>query len=360
MPIEMDATTRWETEAMRASGSQRSNPPRPSAKRQSQGGSTPSDIGTDRRWVTLKEAEAATQIPANTIRKWIRKDTVASYLESDGHMALRMVDLDSLLARAKALGRAVVEVAPPDDEPAPVPLSRGTEEERSDDSGGSRERSDRRGTGEPASQGDEESADDRSATEEEPSDESEELAVPKTSSSQPDGTMLVPIDAWNKMLNQLGNLHEAGQQLAEARERAAKAETESTFLRERLSEMRQASVPLSQTSVPLSRGTGESASQGDQDRDASVPPSTGTGESASQGDEEGDASVPLSRGTGESASQGDQESDASVPLSRGTGESASQGDKEGASSDPHRSVDTTTYWRYLTTGWRDRKRRSRR
>lgn len=50
--------------------------------------------------------------------------------------------------------------------------------------------------------------------------------------------MLVPLDAWNKMLNQLGNLHEAGQQLAEARERAAKAETEAQFLKERLAEMR--------------------------------------------------------------------------------------------------------------------------
>jgi len=55
----------------------------------------------------------------------------------------------------------------------------------------------------------------------------------------PEGTMLVPLDAWNKMLNQLGNLHEAGQQLAEARERAAKAETEAQFLKERLRELRQ-------------------------------------------------------------------------------------------------------------------------
>jgi hypothetical protein len=38
---------------------------------------------------------------------------------------------------------------------------------------------------------------------------------------------------------QLGNLHKAGQELAEARERAARAETEATFLRERLAELRQ-------------------------------------------------------------------------------------------------------------------------
>ncbi|NNC91800.1 MAG: hypothetical protein HKN80_04850, partial [Acidimicrobiia bacterium] len=54
----------------------------------------------------------------------------------------------------------------------------------------------------------------------------------------PPGTMIVPIDAWNKMLNQLGNLHEAGQHLAEARERAVKAETEARFLRERLADLR--------------------------------------------------------------------------------------------------------------------------
>lgn len=54
-----------------------------------------------------------------------------------------------------------------------------------------------------------------------------------------DGTsMLVPRDAWDKLIDQLGNLHEAGLMLAEARERAAKAETEATFLRERLAEMR--------------------------------------------------------------------------------------------------------------------------
>jgi len=51
--------------------------------------------------------------------------------------------------------------------------------------------------------------------------------------------MLVPRDAWDRLLAQLGNLHEAGQQLAEARERAAKAETEAAFLRERLAEIRQ-------------------------------------------------------------------------------------------------------------------------
>lgn len=54
-----------------------------------------------------------------------------------------------------------------------------------------------------------------------------------------DGTaMLVPRDAWDRLIDQLGNLHEAGLMLAEARERAARAETEAGFLRERLAEMR--------------------------------------------------------------------------------------------------------------------------
>lgn len=51
-------------------------------------------------------------------------------------------------------------------------------------------------------------------------------------------TMLVPRDAWDKLMDQLGNLHEAGQMMAEARERSAKAETEVVFLRERLSDLR--------------------------------------------------------------------------------------------------------------------------
>ena len=71
---------------------------------------------------------------------------------------------------------------------------------------------------------------------------------PKTTHTAPrrssgptdDGTsMLVPRDAWDRLMEQLGNLHEAGTNLAEARERAAKAETEATFLRERLAEMRE-------------------------------------------------------------------------------------------------------------------------
>ena len=54
-----------------------------------------------------------------------------------------------------------------------------------------------------------------------------------------EGSLLVPLDAWNTVLNQLGNLHESSQQMAEARERAAKAEAEADFLREKLKNTRQ-------------------------------------------------------------------------------------------------------------------------
>lgn len=52
-------------------------------------------------------------------------------------------------------------------------------------------------------------------------------------------SVLVPLDQWTSLLNQLGSLHQAGQQMADARERAAKAETEALFLKERLRELRE-------------------------------------------------------------------------------------------------------------------------
>jgi len=227
----MDMTTRWETAAIRTGSRARNQPPRPTGKRPS----------TTVRWVTLKEAEAATSIPVNTLRKWIRKADLPSYLESDGDIALRMVDLDAVIARAEQLGRTV----------------------ESSSEGGPRAR-------EPGGAGGR-----------------------ATSESAPaEATMIVPIDAWNKMLSQLGNLHEAGQQLAEARERAAKAETEATFLRQRLAEMR--------------ADTAAEDAVADTTTDVHTP--------------NVDEPEP------QHSTAADQE-------------------------------ETTTYWRYLTTGWRDRQRR---
>ena len=51
--------------------------------------------------------------------------------------------------------------------------------------------------------------------------------------------LLVPIEAWENVLKQLGNLHEANQVMAESRERAAKAEAEAEFLREKLKNTRE-------------------------------------------------------------------------------------------------------------------------
>jgi hypothetical protein len=116
--------------------------------------------------------------------------------------------------------------------------------------------------------------------------------------------MIVPVDAWNKMLTQLGNLHEAGQQLAEARERAAKAETEAAFLRERLAEMRAGTRPEAWAADGTNRSDETTATDGDgEPRPAPERP-------------------------------GGMQSD-----------DANAGER------------TTTYWRYLTTGWRQRKGR---
>jgi hypothetical protein len=134
------------------------------------------------RWVTLHEAEEVTGVPASTVRNWARKDRVPTRFELSTDGQVRMVGLDEVVARARHLGRL-----------RPKPTAATTP---------------------PVS-----------PTEEPPGD-------------TPEGSVLVPIDAWNRMISQLGNLHEAGQQLATARERAAKAETEATFLRERLAELR--------------------------------------------------------------------------------------------------------------------------
>jgi len=177
-----DAAFLWETEALRSSTAR----PMPASV-----GSNGEKRGSD--WVTLRQANEMTGIPIKTIRKWARHEHIATYLEDSDVGQLRMVSLSSVQDRALRIGRRGDQVAKPPTEtgqPRQSPLG---------------------------------------------------VQTPPTeppAAEQPRGTMLVPIDAWDKMLLQLGNLHEAGQQLAEARERAVKAETESSFLKERLSEMR--------------------------------------------------------------------------------------------------------------------------
>jgi len=178
-----DAAFLWETEALRSS-----TPP-PASSTFGYNGQTKE---TD--WVTLREATEITGIPIKTLRKWARREYVDSYLDDSSDQPVRMVLLASVHERASETGRQGTRVT--------------------------------------------------DSVETEPLHETH--PAPKTPSAEsllepeppPPGTMLVPIDAWNKMLNQLGNLHQAGQELAEARERAAKAETESLFLKERLAELR--------------------------------------------------------------------------------------------------------------------------
>jgi len=185
-----DSAFLWETEALRTS-------PQRSAEAHTDKGS---DQTNDGSWVTLRQASRATGIPVETLRKWARRNTIPTHLTATpGGSNVRMVDLEGVKRRAAELGREIgpVPVA------APNPVKPSVVSQAPVASTG---------------------------------------AAAPAEATAPPGSMIVPIDAWNKMLNQLGNLHEAGQQLAEARERAAKAETEAIFLRERLAEVRQGSA----------------------------------------------------------------------------------------------------------------------
>jgi hypothetical protein len=60
----------------------------------------------------------------------------------------------------------------------------------------------------------------------------------------PEGSVLVPLTAWQQVLTQLGNLHQAGQDLADARERAARAEEREAFAADRRREAEAKAVAL--------------------------------------------------------------------------------------------------------------------
>lgn len=150
--------------------------------------SAPHDSG---EWLTVREASETTGIPTSTIRKWARHDNIPSFLEETSNGYLRLVSMEGIDRWTEEIGREIEQPTPT----AEVDLTAVEEK-----------------TGDPD---------------------------PTPEQVAPEGTMIVPLDAWNRMLNQLGNLHEAGQQLAEARERAAKAETESQFLKERLADLRE-------------------------------------------------------------------------------------------------------------------------
>jgi hypothetical protein len=177
-----DSAFLWESEALRAAP-RTVVPIRP----------TPDPVDD---WLTLRQAGEMTGVPVPTLRKWALGGNVPSYLEETPVGQLRMVSLEGVYRRAEQLGRQVDtrKVVRHPTVTRPTALS---------------------------------------------VDLTDEPTMPSAADPAPEGTMLVPLDAWNKILLQLGNLHEAGQQLAEARERAAKAETQAAFLRERLGELRE-------------------------------------------------------------------------------------------------------------------------
>lgn len=193
----------------------------PSRARPHEAEQLPPDID----WKTLRQAHNETSIPISTLRKWAKKGKVRARLVRTEGQELRLVAIGDVVGRARALDRtiqpvateavvdlrdtaAVVLEAAPAEAPAAVPAE-----------------------GYIAPVATVESVSRAPEVEPEP--------VVEETPTAPEGSILVPLDAWDRMLGQLGNLHEAGQQLAEARERAAKAETEAQFLKERLREMRQ-------------------------------------------------------------------------------------------------------------------------
>jgi len=167
----------WETEVLRTSSRPPSSPP------------PPTDASVRDDWLTLRRASEVTGVPVSTLRNWARKGKIPTTLDDTPSGPRRMVSLHGVEERARRLGHEVGQVGEARHEPELA--------------------------GKP------------------------DAPAGSDHISPPPGTMLVPIDAWDKMLLQLGNLHQAGQQLAEARERAARAETEAAFLRERLAELRE-------------------------------------------------------------------------------------------------------------------------
>jgi hypothetical protein len=175
---ERDQAFLWETEAIRSATHR-------VAEAEIDAVASP---GASEGWLTLRAASRATGIPVETLRKWARRGSIPSYLAAGEHgTQIRLVDIDGVVKRAGELGRDLAPETVQKDHPGPSPATQ---------------------------------------------------PPPPRHEEAPPGSMIIPVDAWNKMLTQLGNLHEAGQQLAEARERAARAETEASFLRERLAELR--------------------------------------------------------------------------------------------------------------------------
>ena len=152
---------------------------------------TRSGVSDGLEWVSLRSAHDRSGIPISTLRKWAKKGRVRAKLERGPERDLRLVAWTDVENRAKQLGRELPDQSDGDDEMQAVVV-----------------------------------------------DLTSGAYPPEQAEEDHEGSVLVPIEAWDRMLIQLGNLHEAGQQLADAKERAARAETEAAFLRERVREYR--------------------------------------------------------------------------------------------------------------------------
>jgi hypothetical protein len=173
-------------------------------------------------WMTLREAHDETSIPISTLRKWAKRGKVRARLVREDDRELRLVAFGDVVERARTLERQVHPSQRVIDLRHPEKLEAVLETHEMAEAAA-------REAEIPLVEADAPVVE---------SEDAEPPAEPDGSLHVPEGSILVPIDAWDRLLGQLGNLHEAGQQLADARERAAKAETEAEFLKERLREMR--------------------------------------------------------------------------------------------------------------------------
>lgn len=205
------------------------NDPAPSPERPVAGATGSADLPVPRQarqlpadidWMTLRQAHDQTSIPISTLRKWARKGKVRARLTRIDGKELRFVAFEDIVDRARALDRVVEPVVIDLRDPVSVQVA------------------DAPGPMMSGSTHIEPVATVESVSKEPPPVTAPEPPVAESPPMVPEGSILVPIDAWDRLLGQLGNLHEAGQQLADARERAAKAETEAEFLKERVREMR--------------------------------------------------------------------------------------------------------------------------
>lgn len=305
----------WETEAIRESRDRRSARPIVSQERKT--------LDPDGDWRTLREVSAETGIPIGTLRKWCRRDSVDSHLESDGEQTLRLLEMGSVEQHARAMGRELNRSYQP---PATSPQPRA-----------SRQTPDTGPQPMPPTDAVRTTEYELPTTADEDG-EAGQNSVPGTA-GEASQTMIVPIDAWNKMLNQLGNLHEAGQQLAEARERAGKAETEAMFLRERLAEMREESRQSPVPSPPLDSSMSQIDSPSSSSRSGGGGAEGGGGGQRVPTEDTADATpVP--------PAEGREDAERSTAGGSGSHELPAAGDQP----------ETTSFFRYVVRGWRRRRR----